>query len=79
MKKDMKVSNPSPTFEHYAQAIFQFSPLKDMYKYELSTEAIDCCASAIHILQSIYHKAELTIQTLSSAYSSFMLNSLFKD
>ena len=50
-----------------------------MYKYELSTEAIDCCASAIHILQSIYHKAELTIQTLSSAYSSFMLNSLFKD
>lgn len=75
-QKDMKV--PNPIYERYAQAIFQFSPLKESYKYEISREAIDCCTSAIHILQNIYHKAELTIQNREFNLFIFHVNFIYK-
>ena len=73
----MKV--PDSISECYAQAIFQFSPLKETYKYEISTEAIDCCTSAIHIIENIYHKAELTIQNREFSLLFFHVNFILKE
>ena len=61
LKKNGKVSNS--LFERQANTIFQLSQLKETYKYEISTEAIDCCMSAIHILNEIYRKAERIIRS----------------
>lgn len=78
MEGVLKVSNS--TFERYANTSFQLSPLNDTYKYDLLSEAIDCCTCAIDIFQRVYDKAELTIQnhefSLSFLYEIYIIKDL---
>ena len=71
-KKILKVSNSS--FEQYASAIFELSPLKNSHEYEISTELMHSCSSAISIMQTLYRKTELIIRNRKFHLLSFEMN-----
>ena len=69
----------NPPFEQHAKTIFQLSPLKDEYKFEFSKEAMECCTSAIDIIQKIYDKTELAIQNREYHLISFHIKLFIKN